>query len=256
MENIVVVWLDEIADEDNNDANNLKSHLSQITRILRTFSDPEKCIQWISETTNEKIFLIVSGRHSETILERSELYSQLVVIYIYCQQKFNYEYLIDRYSKLKGVDADLLTICQNLKFDFKQWENDLSTFQIISLNDIEQFNSEQLSFVHNQLFQEYLLEIDYSNHTRNEFINFCKTVYVENKQELKLIEQFENSYDSNHALYWYTKDCFIYHMLNKAIRIKDVRILFQMGFLIRDINQQIKNQCSKESKLTLYRGQG
>ena len=48
-------------------------------------------------------------------------------------------------------------------------------------------------------------------------------------------------------------------MLNRAIRMKDIKMLFQMGFFIQDINQQLQDihsTTTHRSTLTVYRGQG
>ncbi|CAF0833286.1 unnamed protein product [Rotaria sordida] len=259
MENIVVAWLDATVDNTDDDTIRSKIQLRQIARTIKTFSDPEKCIQWIKEVKNEKIFLIASGNLSENILEQVDSYAQLAGIYIFCLQNSKYEYLIDKYKKIKGVYTDISIICECLKIDFKQWDNDLNTFQTTSLIDMKQLNSEQLKFIQNQLFKEYLLEIEYDEDAIHDLVEYCENLYAENIEELELIKQFENEYTSNDALHWYTKDCFAYHMLNRAIRMKEITILFQMGFFIRDINQQLEEDYSitkQRSTLTLFRGQG
>ncbi|CAF4582829.1 unnamed protein product [Rotaria sp. Silwood1] len=259
MENIIVAWLGATVDNTDDDTINSKAQLRQIARTIRTFSDPEKCIQWIKEIKSEKIFLIVSGDLSENILEQVDYYAQIAVIYIFCPQNSKYEYLIDKYKKIKGVYTDISIICEHLKIDSKQWDNDLNTFQTTSSIDMKQLNSEQLQFIQNQLFKQYLLDINYDKDAIDDLVEYCENLYAENTKELELIKQFENEYKSNDALHWYTKDCFAYHMLNRAIRMKDITILFQMGFFIRDINQQLEEDyltTKQRSRLTVYRGQG
>jgi len=121
-------------------------------------------------------------------------------------------------------------------------------------------HSEQLLlFIQNQLFKKYLLEIEYNDDSIHDLIEYWRKLYIENDKEIELINQFEQTYKSNNAIDWYTKDCFAYHMLNRAIRTKDIKILFQMGFFIRDINQQLEEDYSAtayRSTLTVFRGQG
>ncbi|CAF4625779.1 unnamed protein product, partial [Rotaria socialis] len=60
------------------------------------------------------------------------------------------------------------------------------------------------------------------------------------------------------ATWWYTKEQFIYAVLNAALRIPDVDIIVNMGFFIKDLHEQIKEiymQKKETEKLTLYRGQ-
>ncbi|CAM4835623.1 unnamed protein product [Rotaria magnacalcarata] len=259
MENIVVVWLDATTDNIDDDTLNSKVQLQQVARTIRTFIDSEKCIKWIEEIKNEKIFLIVSGQLGEAIMGEIESYSQIALTYIYCQQKSNYEHLGDEYKKVKGIYTDLSTICQRLKVDAKQWENDLNTFQTVPLNFMQELSPEQLLFIKNQLFKEYLLEIAYDKDAISDFVDYCESLYSENPKELELLKEFNEKYSSDNALYWYTKDCFLYHMLNKAIRTKDITVLYQMGVFIHDINQQLEKNYAitkARSSLEVFRGQG
>jgi hypothetical protein len=245
--------------EPDNETLNSKVQLRQIARTLRTYDEPEKCLQLFKEIKTEKIFLIVSGRLSEEILQQIGDHSQLAVVYIFCQESLTYEPLMAKYPKIKGIYTDKYTICEHLKMDAKQWENDLNTFQAIPLVDDNHLSSEQILFIQNQLFKEYLLEIQYDKDSIHDLVDYCKNLYAENDKELEIIKQFEDDYNPNDALYWYTKDCFAYHMLNRAIRTKDIKILFQMGFFIRDINQKLQDIHSttlQRSTLTVYRGQG
>lgn len=41
-------------------------------------------------------------------------------------------------------------------------------------------------------------------------------------EDLNLIDQFERKYSSNDALTWYTRDCFLYRLLNKPLRLENV----------------------------------
>ncbi|CAF1349436.1 unnamed protein product [Adineta steineri] len=59
------------------------------------------------------------------------------------------------------------------------------------------------------------------------------------------------------AIEWYTDECFLYKLLNKALRTEDIELLFTFRFFIIDLcsaieqeNHHLKNQGT----LTLYRG--
>lgn len=87
-----------------------------------------------------------------------------------------------------------------------------------------------------------------------ELINVCRKFYENNPQQLNLIKEFEDNYTSTKAIWWYTKDSFLYRLLNKALRIQNIDLLFLFRFIIYDIEQQLKqNQCT--STIRAYRGQ-
>ncbi len=70
----------------------------------------------------------------------------------------------------------------------------------------------------------------------------------------RLLYEFENQYSANKALWWYTRESFLYKMLNKALRVQNIEVLFLFRFVIVDIYQQLKeNQC--QSSVRVYRGQ-
>lgn len=60
---------------------------------------------------------------------------------------------------------------------------------------------------------------------------------------------------------WYTKNIFIYSLLNRAFRLRNIKLLFLYGFFLQDLHRQLQklqkeNIISVEqSKLTFYRGQ-
>jgi hypothetical protein len=142
-----------------------------------------------------------------------------------------------------------------LKIDLKQWDNDLNTFEISSTT----IDDKQLLFIQNQLFKEYLLEIRSNHDSIHNLMDYCQKIYHENDREIQLIQEFERNYQSNQALDWYIKDCFVYDMLNRAMQMKDMKILFQMRFFIHDIHRQLEEIHSTtvyRSTFTVYRGQG
>jgi tetratricopeptide (TPR) repeat protein len=89
---------------------------------------------------------------------------------------------------------------------------------------------------------------------KHELASFCKQYYKNNTTELKTVEEFEQDYTSNKSLWWYTRQSFVYRLLNKALRIQNIDILFLFRFFIRDINRELeKHRCS--SPVCVYRAQ-
>jgi tetratricopeptide (TPR) repeat protein len=89
---------------------------------------------------------------------------------------------------------------------------------------------------------------------KTELINLCKKIYENNSHEFKLIREFEENYSPNQALWWYTRESFLYRLLNKALRIRNIDLLYLFRFFIRDIENQLKqSQCLSSTRV--YRGQ-
>ncbi|CAF4215375.1 unnamed protein product, partial [Adineta steineri] len=81
--------------------------------------------------------------------------------------------------------------------------------------------------------------------------------YKSDTEQLQKIEEFQNNYTHDKAIEWYTDECFLYKLLNKALRTEDIELLFTFRFFIIDLCSAIEqeNQLLKnKGTLTLYRG--
>ncbi|UJR34543.1 hypothetical protein I4U23_027320 [Adineta vaga] len=117
------------------------------------------------------------------------------------------------------------------------------------------------NFIWFQLFIETLLRMrtrDVST-SRNEFIDLCNKQYADNERQLVNIAKFRDDYDPDHCLWWYSKEVFLYGILNKALRVGDMDTLYTLRFFIRDLYYQLnENQFLPTGDvciLKLYRGQ-
>jgi len=109
-------------------------------------------------------------------------------------------------------------------------------------------------FIHSQLLIDCLLRMPPTSTDKNEFISLCLKEYNENKQELQIINEFKENYSSNKSIWWYTRETFVYRLLNKSLRIQNIDLLFGLRFLIRDIEDELKKyRCT--TPIRLYRGQ-
>jgi Tfp pilus assembly protein PilF len=109
-------------------------------------------------------------------------------------------------------------------------------------------------FVHSLLLIDVLIRMKSIETDKQQLITLCKNEYKKNDTELALVCEFEHEYTSTKALWWYTRDSFLYRMLNKALRVQNIDLLFLFRFVISDIYHQLKqNQC--KSSIRVYRGQ-
>jgi hypothetical protein len=71
-------------------------------------------------------------------------------------------------------------------------------------------------FVHSLLVIDVLLRIKPVEKDTQELIGLCKNAYKDNKIELNIVREFQQKYSPNKALWWYTRESFLYKMLNKC----------------------------------------
>jgi hypothetical protein len=79
---------------------------------------------------------------------------------------------------------------------------------------------------------------------KNEMLNVSHQHDKNNIIELERINELEKTYTADKTIFWYTRDSFLYRLLNKAFLIHDIDIIFQFRFIIIDLFQQLTNLIS------------
>ena len=132
------------------------------------------------------------------------------------------------------------------------------------IKSIRDLSKEHASFMWFQLLIEIFLKMDQLDIAENEMIDECLSQYEDDLVEQTKIEDFRNSYDRTKAIWWYTRDCFLYRSLNKALRTENIDIIFKFRFFIQELYHQLKDasnifaneliECEIET-FSVHRGQ-
>jgi hypothetical protein len=93
---------------------------------------------------------------------------------------------------------------------------------------------------------------------REEMIETCRSYYRGNKMEQAEIDDFQRTYEPKNAIHWYTKQSFVYRLVNKALRTEDYEALLRLRFFIVDLckslDESYEHLCSTSATITSYRG--
>ncbi|CAF1215534.1 unnamed protein product [Didymodactylos carnosus] len=270
LENFTVVWLDADIDK-TDDCHDTKKRLRIIANHLRTFCDADECIDYISSITMEQVLLILSGSFGEIIAPLIFQLSQITFIYIFCLNKIKHEtwanHLLNNENKIRGVFTHKDFLLTQLAEDAKVLSNNMMPMNVFSLShhekSIRDLNKESAVFMWNQLLMDVLLRMPTSDESKMEMLTECESYYRDNAKELEKVNEFRLNYSSDAAVSWYTRDSFVYRLLNKALRTRDIDIIFKFRFFIADLYRQLQKEYSKfmerftddEYSLTVYRGQ-
>lgn len=260
VENFVVVWLNASVDDQNEDIKESKSELQLIVNDIRIFTDVVSAVDWMKTVHNEKVVLVISGSFGETVVPAMENLVQIRTIYIFSSDKEKHEEWMGKYRKVKGVFTDIFQLCEVLEEHIRKSEYDSIGFDVVgkygtpsSLNN----NKQEASFMYAQLFKERLLKTD--DASKEELVEFCRQQYIENSYELEIINEFNREYHQSQVIQWYTRETFLYKMINKALRIQDYSTLYALRLFIRDLHRRLAYLQAiskpKSNKLTLFRGQ-
>ena len=230
------------------------------------FVDPDECIDFLTDAAQEKTSLVIPTSLVQRIVPLIHDIPQIYTIYIFSNvNEPNDEEWTKNYNKIKETFTETESICVKLQQDIQQSNQDAIPISFLSLsNQSSNIHLDQLdsSFMYSQLLKEILLELEYNEESIKEFVNYCREQFADNHAWLHIINTFEMDYRDRQPIWWYTKESFIYDMLNRALRTFDIGIMVKMGFFIRDLHEHI-NQLHAEQYMkhksetfTVYRGQG
>jgi tetratricopeptide (TPR) repeat protein len=264
-QNFLLVWVDNNIDESKEDCRNTLLQLRTIVNDVHIFTQSDQCIQFLDDVEDEKVFVIVSGSLGQQFVPDIHALSQVDSIYIFCANKSRHEQWTKEWVKIKGVHTDIELICESLQLAAKQCNED--SIAVSFVTETEKVSNQSLNqleptFMYTQIFKEILLEMEHDEQCIKQLADYCRKFYDGNTCQLTIIDEFEHSYRSKSAIWWYTRECFTYDMLNRALRTLEADTIINMGFFIRDLHQEIeelhRNQVGKYhgKPFIVYRGQG
>ncbi|CAF2638614.1 unnamed protein product [Rotaria sp. Silwood2] len=257
-ENFIIFWLESNL---NNLNEKIISQIRSIVNTIKFFTDIDQCVKSLVEIKDVKVFLIVSNSLAQQITPLVQAFTQVDSIYIFSNLKSINEQWTKAYIKIKGTFYQTETLCNVLKETVHQLNNDLISISIVPESSIDNLNSLDPSFMYCQLFKEIFLTMQFNYEIEiQQFVDYCRPRFQQNEKETKRINEFEQKYCQKSPVWWYTLECFLYNMLNNALRTVDIELLIKIGFFVRDLHQQIKQLHSEldGNKIphTVFRGQG
>jgi hypothetical protein len=267
VQNFLLIWMDSSIDQANEDCQNILTQLRSIINDVNMFTQPDECIQLLKDVHDQKAFLIVSGTLGEHLVPKIHEISQLDTIYIFCDYKAPHEQWVKEWTKVKGVHTEIDPICESLQLAIRQCNQDTVSMSFVTAEEaMSDHNLDQLepSFMYTKIFKEILLEMEHDEKSVQDLVLYCRKPYTDpdNLRELDILDEFERTYCSDRSIWWYTRECFTYHMLNRALGTLDADTIINMGVFIRDLHNQLKQLHQQQvenyhgQSFTLYRGQG
>ena len=172
------------------------------------------------------------------------------------------------WSKIKGIFTDIAPIYEVLKVAAQKCEHNAIKMSFMATKgscDGTQKKLDRLdcSFMYTQILKNILLTITFEPKHIQEFIEHCREQFADVPTRLVIVAELKKKYRKETPVWWYSRESFLYPMLNTALRLMDVNVMIKMGFFITDLHRQI-DQLHKEqfpdrhSSITfsVYRGQG
>ncbi|CAF1339442.1 unnamed protein product [Adineta steineri] len=247
-----LIWLDANIIMLNEDHSDQINQLQEVVDRINFFTDSQLCTNFLQKKTDEKLFLIVSNILSQSMIPHIHGLSHLQNIFIFTEIIPKNKQWIKNWPKIKGIFLDIESIHQHLQQEIQRCRTESTAISNSSIN----LNRLDPSYMYTQLLKEILLHIENDHTAMKELIEFFRKSHF-HMLDRKIIDEFEQDYYKHTPVWWYTRDCFIFDMINSALRSQDVSVIIHTRFFIRDLHTQIKQLYKLPTDtMILYRGQG
>ncbi|CAF1000108.1 unnamed protein product [Didymodactylos carnosus] len=260
LEDVTLIWLDENIN-DSLESRYKQSLFSELNNYIQYYTDPRLCIDYIQIVVSEKILLIVSPFLSRNILPVVHGQQSINSIFIFGNNRCQYESLISQYSKVIDIFTDQQLLLKSIRDTLHLVSKQSLAFNLFDQQkqkSTRDLSKDSASFLWYQLLLDILKKMPQTEQSKNDMLEKCSDYYRSNKFQLRKIDHFRTSYTADRAIEWYTDECFLYKLLNKALRTEDIDLLYLFRFYVIDLCKQLEYEnglLQKTDMLTLYRGQ-
>ncbi|CAF1109608.1 unnamed protein product [Didymodactylos carnosus] len=236
----------------------LSENLSRIIneQSIKWFNDIETSLSFIHSVQNINIFIIISGKLGRDYAQKCLIDKKIVGLYVYCMNEDKHRIWTKGINKIRCTVSDATKLFIQIHRDIKElsgrWPINEKSFEKATTSTSEWYNL-------------FLLLICYRSESIKEsymeMFNECRAYYQNNPSMIKQIDQFQQTYKSNNAIHEYTRDTFLYRIVNHALRTRNIKIIRKFSPFIRDLHSQLHNYHQKYYKFkkdyirAVYRGQ-
>ncbi|CAF1181704.1 unnamed protein product [Adineta ricciae] len=237
-----VLWLDDKQNDPLNEYKIERSRLRRIIDYLKFFTQIEICIENIRIRS---IYTYEENSNDEHTSDTTHVYQQIIP------------------KMFKHPNDLLFQLSQDIRVFLRQNMEIDSTLPFSALSSNEERTTGLYSRTDIHWFpyiMEALQEIPPVANGKENFVNECRKLYLDNEPALKFINEFNDTYDSHMAVARYTREGILYQLFNRVLRQLDQHKIFLLHFFIYDLSQQLKKEAdnSKDAdwrKEPVYRGQ-
>ncbi|CAM4865337.1 unnamed protein product [Rotaria socialis] len=258
-EDIRLIWLDSMLQDDELTMK-IQSMLLECNPACQCYTDPDLCVNLIKSIKNEQIFLIISNFIARTIISKIRAFRMITAIFIFDVNEQNDSLLVNEDNRIVDIFVDLENLIESIQNKIHLTRKQSLGFTLFDQKQvsIRDLSKESASFLWYQLLIHILKELPQDEQSKEEMLVKCTDYYRENQRETEKIQQFRSTYKPEDAIEWYTDECFLYKLLNRALRTENFHLLYAFRSFIVDLTTQLARQSLRfidKETVTLYRGQ-
>jgi hypothetical protein len=209
----------------NHDATLIKEFGNFISKdLLEEFPD----FQSIHSLKNTNIFLIISDKLDKKQVDEFVSKHRIIGFYVY--------------GKSEDKPTEMMEIKQTMETELlTQLHHDINL-----VNDLWSFKEKSFQKALKNPSQWYHLFLTiicyrskYSEEYYQEMFNECRSYYSNNHRIIEEINELQKNYDERNLIHEYTRDSFLYRIINRALRTQDMKTINQFAPFINDLICQL-----------------
>ena len=169
MQNVLLIWLDNNIDQNNEDCRNTISQLRHVLHDINIYTDGDQCMQFINTITDNKVCLIISSVLRQHIVPRVHDMSQVDSIFIFCGNKKRTRTMGQRMApRLRGFSQIYHLSVKPSNRQLSECEKNAISISFVAANtgDASSTTLDRLdpSFMYTQIVKEILLAIKFEQY--------------------------------------------------------------------------------------------
>ena len=254
-----LIWIDTSIN-DSHDSIQTQLILLQLNPSTQFYTDCDQCIEAIQCSRNESFLVITSGSWARQVLSKLSSLESIKGVFIFCFDREQYQSLMNEEHLIIGVVTNQVELRDLISYTLHRLEQEsiaVSLFQQTEKLSRDQ-TKQSASFLWQQMLIVVFQHMPQDERSKSDMLALCEQYYRQNESELKHIREFRQDYEKDKAIHWYTKECFLYKLLNRALRTEDIELIYLFRFFITDLCSALKQEHMKmkdQERFTTYRGQ-
>ncbi|CAF4243537.1 unnamed protein product [Rotaria sp. Silwood2] len=168
---------------------------------------------------------------------------------------------MNKFTKIVGIYCNRRDLIHSIRESIDRTERQHQAFTVYKQHGekaTRDLSKESAEFIWFQLFKDVILRMPKDAQAKEQMVQFCRHYYHDNSSQLSLIDEFQRDYVPSDAIEWYTRESFVYKLVNKALRTEDIEQLYTFRFFISDLSTQLvighQKLKTQEEYIFLYRG--
>lgn len=220
-----------------NECDDLLKKLSNILSddLIRSFNHVEAALQFIRSENYTKILFIISDILARDYASQLRTEKNIAAYYIYYTSEDQRTGWNMKDKRVRSAVSDSTSLLAQVHVDINElsgrWPFDEKSFQKALTNT-------------SQWYHLFLLIVcfrsQHSDQHYKEMFDECRAYYRTNATTLQQINELERSYNPHNAIREYTRDNFLYRIINQALRTQNMEIIRKFSPFISDLHSQIR----------------